>query len=41
VSVVLDANVLVALLVADERQPTVRGHVEEWLDVGVSHRAFR
>ncbi|MDQ3887069.1 MAG: type II toxin-antitoxin system VapC family toxin [Actinomycetota bacterium] len=33
-SVVLDANVLVALLVADERQPTVRCHVEEWLDVG-------
>jgi len=34
VSVVLDANVLVALLVADERQPTVRGHVEQWLNAG-------
>ena len=33
-SVVLDANVLVALLVADERQPTVRGHVEQWLNAG-------
>ncbi len=34
VSVVLDAYVLVALLIADERQTTVRSHVEEWLDVG-------
>ncbi len=33
-SVVLDANVLVALLIADEHQTTVRSHVEEWLDVG-------
>jgi predicted nucleic acid-binding protein len=34
VSVVLDANVLVALLVADEHQPAARAHVEEWLGAG-------
>lgn len=33
-SVVLDANVLVALLVADEHQPAARAHVEEWLSTG-------
>lgn len=33
-SVVLDANVLVALLVADEHQPAAQAHLEEWLDTG-------
>jgi predicted nucleic acid-binding protein len=31
VSVVLDANVLVALLVADEHQPAAQAHLEDWL----------
>lgn len=31
-SVVLDANVVVALLVADEHQPAARAHIEAWLD---------
>lgn len=30
-SVVLDANVLVALLVADEHQPAAQAHLENWL----------
>jgi predicted nucleic acid-binding protein len=34
VSVVLDANVLVALLVADEHQPAARAHLEDWLAAG-------
>lgn len=33
-SVVLDANVIVALLVADEHQPAARAHFEEWLGAG-------
>ncbi|MFZ0835212.1 MAG: type II toxin-antitoxin system VapC family toxin [Mycobacterium sp.] len=33
-SVVVDANVLVALLVTDERQPAVRTCIEQWLDRG-------
>ena len=33
-SVVLDANVLVALLVADEHQPAARAHLEDWLAAG-------
>ncbi len=31
-SVVLDASVIVALLVADERQQATRAHLEGWLD---------
>jgi predicted nucleic acid-binding protein len=34
VSVVLDANVLVALLVADEHQPAAQAHLEAWLAAG-------
>lgn len=33
-SVVVDANVLVALLVADEHQPAAQAHLEEWLATG-------
>ncbi len=33
-SVVLDANVVVALLVADERQPAAQAHLEKWLGAG-------
>lgn len=33
-SVVLDANVLVTLLVADEHQPAAQAHLEEWLATG-------
>ncbi|RCW47144.1 putative nucleic acid-binding protein [Halopolyspora algeriensis] len=31
---VLDANVIVALLVADEHQPAARARIEEWLNAG-------
>jgi predicted nucleic acid-binding protein len=34
VSVVVDASVVVALVVADERQAAVQARLEEWLDVG-------
>lgn len=33
-SVVVDANVLVALLVADEHQPAAQAHLEAWLVAG-------
>lgn len=33
-SVVLDANVIVALLVADEHQAAAQAHLEDWLTVG-------
>lgn len=33
-SVVVDASVIVALVVADERQASVRAHLEEWVDAG-------
>lgn len=33
-SVVVDANVVVALVVADERQDAVRVHLERWLEAG-------
>ncbi|MEI7715223.1 MAG: type II toxin-antitoxin system VapC family toxin [Mycobacterium sp.] len=33
-SVVLDANVLVSLLIADEHQPAVQAHLEDWLTTG-------
>jgi len=32
VSVVVDAGVVVALIVADERQDAVRAHLEDWLE---------
>jgi predicted nucleic acid-binding protein len=34
VSVVLDASVIVAVLVADERQVAARAHLEDWLEAG-------
>ncbi len=33
-SVVLDANVVIALVVADERQGAVRTQLERWLEAG-------
>ena len=33
-SVVVDASVIIALVVADENQGTVRGRVQGWLDAG-------
>ena len=33
-SVVVDASLIVALLVADERQDAARAHLEGWLDAG-------
>ena len=33
-SVVLDASVVIALVVADERQDAARAHLEGWLEVG-------
>ena len=33
-SVVVDASVIIALVVADEKQDTVRGRVQGWLDAG-------
>ncbi|MGH3500215.1 MAG: type II toxin-antitoxin system VapC family toxin [Nocardioidaceae bacterium] len=38
-SVVVDASVIVALLVADERQEAARTHLEEWLEQGESLHA--
>jgi predicted nucleic acid-binding protein len=34
VSVVIDASVIVAVLVADERQAAAQGHLEDWLAAG-------
>jgi predicted nucleic acid-binding protein len=34
VSVVVDANTIVALVVADERQPTVQAHLDDWIEAG-------
>lgn len=33
-SVVVDASLIVALLVADERQAAVQAHLESWVDSG-------
>jgi predicted nucleic acid-binding protein len=34
VGVVVDASLIVALLVADERQGIARAHLERWVDAG-------
>jgi predicted nucleic acid-binding protein len=34
VSVIVDASVVVALVVADERQAAARAQLEEWMEVG-------
>jgi predicted nucleic acid-binding protein len=39
VSVVVDASLLVALVVADERQVAARTHLRGWLDAGVGLHA--
>ena len=33
-SVVVDASLIVALLVAEERQSATRAHLERWMDAG-------
>ena len=35
-SVVIDASVIIAVVVADERQDTARAHLERWLEAGES-----
>jgi predicted nucleic acid-binding protein len=39
VSVVIDASVIVAMVVADERQRIARAHLERWLEAGESLHA--
>jgi hypothetical protein len=34
VSVVVDANTIVALVIADERQPAVQAHLDDWVEAG-------
>jgi len=38
-SVVVDASVVLALVVADERQEAARSHLSGWLDRGVGLHA--
>jgi predicted nucleic acid-binding protein len=39
VSVVVDASLIIALVVADERQDAVQAHLQGWLDAGESLHA--